>query len=96
MMARVMIILSILGLLLTPSAYGLEQLQQNELKIIKQYQYNLKRIPENLTPEQKFIIEQHLKHQMHYERGKLRAAAAKEKASPPGGSEGPMMVSPRL
>jgi hypothetical protein len=89
MLARVIITLSILGLLLTPSAYGLEQLQQNELKLLKQYQYNLKRIPENLTPEQKFIIEQHLKHQMNYERGKLRAAAAKEKASPKGGAKAP-------
>jgi|WetSurMetagenome_2_1015567.scaffolds.fasta_scaffold734663_1 hypothetical protein len=89
MMSRVMITLSILGLLLTQSAYASEQVQQDELKIIKQYQYNLKRIPENLTPEQKYIVEQHLKHQMNYERGKIRAAAAKKMAPAKEGAKAP-------
>ncbi|MCG2773557.1 MAG: hypothetical protein L6277_15915 [Desulfobacterales bacterium] len=89
MMAMVMITLSILGLLLTQTAYGMEQAQRDELNIIKQYQYNLKRIPENLTPEQKYIIEQHLKNQMNYERGKIRAAAAKKMAPPKEGAKAP-------
>jgi hypothetical protein len=89
MMARVMITLSILGLLLSQRAYGMEQVQQNELRIIKQYQYNLQKISPNLTPEQKYIIEQHLKHQMNYERGKLRAAAAQKTAPPKDGAKAP-------
>jgi hypothetical protein len=88
-MAMVMITLSILGLLLTQSAYGMEQTQRDELKIIKQYQYNLKRIPENLTPEQKCVIEQHLKNQMNYERYKIRAAAAQKMVPPKKGAKAP-------
>jgi hypothetical protein len=81
-MARVMMALSILGLFLTQSAYGLEQGQQNDLKIIKQYHYNLQRIPQNLTPEQKYILEQQFKNRMHYEIWKQHKAAA-QATSPP-------------
>lgn len=89
MMARVIMAFFILGLLLTQSAYGFEQGQQNELKIIKQYQYNLKRIPQNLTSEQKYILEQRLKNQMNYERCKIRAAAAQKTAPPKEGAKAP-------
>jgi hypothetical protein len=82
MIAKVMITLSILGLFLTQPSYGMEQTQRNELRIIRQYQYNLKRIPENLAPEQKYIIQQHLKNQMNYERYKIRAVAAQKMAPP--------------
>jgi hypothetical protein len=81
-MARVMMALSILGLFLTQSAYGLEQAQQNDLKIIRQYQHNLKKIPENLTPEQKHILEEQFKTRMRCERWKNRKAAMQPFTSP--------------
>jgi predicted PurR-regulated permease PerM len=89
MNTRVLIVLVILGLLLSPSVAGWGQSQpQNDLQIIKQYQSNLQNIPPNLPPEQKNFLEQQFKRQMILKRLELKASQAQkayqpQKPSPP-------------
>jgi predicted PurR-regulated permease PerM len=83
MNTRVMIVLAILGLLLSPSVAGWGQSQpQNELQIMKQYQTNLQSIPPNLSPEQQNFLKQQFQRQMILKRLELKASQP-QKPSPP-------------
>lgn len=75
----------ILGLLLAQGAVVWGQDQPSEQQaIMRKYQTNRSRIPNNLPPEQKIILEQQLKHQMLHEILKKRASRA-QAAFPPKG-----------
>jgi hypothetical protein len=67
----------------------LENGQQQDLKIMKQYHDNLKKIPQNLPPEQKYILEQQFKNQMYYDRMKRLKAAAQTASPPQEGAKAP-------
>lgn len=77
MRVKVKITALVFGLLLAQGAvvWGQDQLKEQQA-IMREYQINLSRIPKNLPPEQKIILEQRFKHQMLYERLKKHATRA--------------------
>jgi hypothetical protein len=85
MKIRFTIAVFLLGLVLAPSAIAGQQDQQNNPNlIIRKYRLNVEKIPKNLPPQQRLILEQHFKQQMKYEIWKSRASARKAASAPPG------------
>jgi hypothetical protein len=83
MKKKVKIAALVVGLLLAQGAtvWGQDR-QTDELLLMRQYQFNLKRIPKTLPPEQRYILEERFKHQMMYERWKRRALCPDASSTP--------------
>jgi hypothetical protein len=90
MMIRTKTVICALGLLLlqfTPA--GGQDLHHPEEVLMRQYELNLQSIPETLSPEQKFILEQQFKERMLYERWRLQASQPPKPIPPKGTTQNP-------
>jgi hypothetical protein len=83
MIIKTKIAICALGLLLSQfiPAWG-QDLQNQHEALTRQYELNLQRIPETLSPEQKFTLEQQFKERLMYERWRLQASQP-PKPTPP-------------
>jgi hypothetical protein len=72
--------LALLLLQFTPA--GGQDQRHPEEALMRQYELNLRSIPETLQPEQKMILEQQFKERMMYERWKLKTSQ-RQKTIPP-------------